>query len=78
MGGAKSSFLIGESPAAMTHRNAPLTPQGRYLLVMRVQAGRPIAHWGALCFSDWRSYSSPEAYSYRASRLQHLYRSEHL
>ena len=28
----------------MTHRNAPLTPQGRYRLVMRVQAGRPIAH----------------------------------
>ncbi len=25
----------------MTHRNAPLTPQGRYRLVMRVQAGRP-------------------------------------
>ena len=28
----------------MTHRNAPLTPQERYRLVMRVQAGRPIAH----------------------------------
>ena len=27
----------------MTHRNAPLTPQGRYRLVMCVQAGRPIA-----------------------------------
>ena len=27
----------------MPHRNAPLTPQGRYRLVMRVQAGRPIA-----------------------------------
>ena len=36
-----------ESPAAMTHRNAPLTPQGRYRLVMRVQAGRPIAHVAA-------------------------------
>ena len=31
----------------MTHRNAPLTPQGRYRLVMRVQAGRPIAHVAA-------------------------------
>ena len=28
----------------MTHRNAVLTPQGRYRLVMRVQAGHPIAH----------------------------------
>jgi len=37
----------GESPAAMTHRNAPLTPQGRYRLVMRVQAGHPIAHVAA-------------------------------
>ncbi|VEI15844.1 Transposase and inactivated derivatives [Actinomyces viscosus] len=36
-----------ESPAAMTHRNAPLTPQGRYRLVMRVQSGRPIAHVAA-------------------------------
>jgi len=36
-----------ESPAAMTHRNAVLTPQGRYRLVMRVQAGRPIAHVAA-------------------------------
>lgn len=31
----------------MTHRNAPLTPQGRYRLVMRVQAGRPFAHVAA-------------------------------
>ena len=31
----------------MTHRNAPLTPQGRYRLVMRVQTGRPIAHVAA-------------------------------
>jgi len=31
----------------MTHRNAPMTPQGRYRLVMRVQAGRPIAHVAA-------------------------------
>ena len=31
----------------MTHRNAPLTPQGRYRLVMRVQAGRPSAHVAA-------------------------------
>ena len=31
----------------MTHRNAVLTPQGRYRLVMRVQAGRPIAHVAA-------------------------------
>ena len=31
----------------MTRRNAPLTPQGRYQLVMRVQAGRPIAHVAA-------------------------------
>ena len=31
----------------MTHRNAPLTPQGRYRLVMRLQAGRPIAHVAA-------------------------------
>ena len=31
----------------MTHRNAPLTPQDRYRLVMRVQAGRPIAHVAA-------------------------------
>lgn len=31
----------------MTHRDAPLTPQGRYRLVMRVQAGRPIAHVAA-------------------------------
>ena len=36
-----------ESPAAMTHRNAVLTPRGRYRLVMRVQAGRPIAHVAA-------------------------------
>lgn len=27
----------------MTHRNAVLTPQGCYRLVMRIQAGRPIA-----------------------------------
>ena len=31
----------------MTHRNAVLTPQDRYRLVMRVQAGRPIAHVAA-------------------------------
>lgn len=31
----------------MTHRNAVLTPQGRYRLVMRVQTGRPIAHVAA-------------------------------
>ena len=31
----------------MTHRNAPMTPQGRYRLVMRVQAGRPIGHVAA-------------------------------
>lgn len=31
----------------MSHRNAPLTPEGRYRLVMRVQAGRPIAHVAA-------------------------------
>lgn len=31
----------------MPHRNAPLTPQGRYRLVMCVQAGRPIAHVAA-------------------------------
>jgi len=31
----------------MTHRNAPLTPQGRYRLVMPVQSGRPIAHVAA-------------------------------
>ena len=31
----------------MTHRNAVLTPRGRYRLVMRVQAGRPIAHVAA-------------------------------
>lgn len=31
----------------MPHRNAPLTPQGRYRFVMRVQAGRPIAHVAA-------------------------------
>ena len=34
----------GKGFAAMTHRNAVLTPQGRYRLVMRVRAGRPIAH----------------------------------
>ena len=31
----------------MTHRNAPLTPRGRYRLVMPVQARRPIAHVAA-------------------------------
>ena len=31
----------------MTHRNAVLTPWSRYRLVMRVQAGRPIAHVAA-------------------------------
>lgn len=31
----------------MIHRNAPLTPEGRYRLVSRVQAGRPIAHVAA-------------------------------
>ena len=31
----------------MTHRNAVLTPRNRYRLVMRVQAGRPIAHVAA-------------------------------
>ena len=31
----------------MTHRNAVLTPRGRNRLVMRVQAGRPIAHVAA-------------------------------
>ena len=42
-----------ESPAAMTHRNAPLTPQGRYRLVMRVQAGHPIAHVAAEVASSY-------------------------
>ena len=28
----------------MSHRNAPLTPQGRLLLCRRIEAGRPIAH----------------------------------
>ncbi|WP_303323894.1 IS481 family transposase [Actinomyces radicidentis] len=31
----------------MTHRNAPLTPEGRLRLIERVQAGRPIAHVAA-------------------------------
>jgi len=31
----------------MTHRNAALTPQGRYRLVMHVQVGRPIARVAA-------------------------------
>ena len=47
MGGAESSFRQEKAPLPMTHRNAPLTPQGRYRLVMRVQAGRPIAHVAA-------------------------------
>lgn len=37
----------------MPHRNAPLTPQGRYRLVMRVQAGRPIAHVAAEVASSY-------------------------
>ncbi len=28
----------------MSHRNAPLTPQGRLLLCRRIEAGVPIAH----------------------------------
>ena len=28
----------------MSHRNAPLTPQGRLLLCRRIEAGTPIAH----------------------------------
>ena len=43
MGGVESSFRQEKSPAVMTYRNAVLTPQGCYRLVMRVQAGRPIA-----------------------------------
>ena len=31
----------------MTRRNAVLTPQGRYRLVMRVQVGRPISRVAA-------------------------------
>lgn len=31
----------------MTHRNAPLTPQGRLRLIQRVLAGRPVAHVAA-------------------------------
>ena len=31
----------------MVHRNAPLTPQGRLRLCLRVEAGRPVAHVAA-------------------------------
>lgn len=43
----------------MSHRNAPLTPQGRLLLCRRIQAGTPIAHVAAAmgisrqCASKW-------------------------
>ena len=43
----------------MSHRNAPLTPQGRLLLCRRVEAGAPIAHVAAgmgisrRCASKW-------------------------
>ena len=47
MGGVESSFRQEKSPAVMTYRNAVLTPRSRYRLVMRVQAGRPIAHVAA-------------------------------
>ena len=31
----------------MTCRDAPLTPQNRYWLAMRIQAGHPVAHVAA-------------------------------
>ena len=43
----------------MSHRNAPLTPQGRLLLCRRIEAGAPIAHVAAAmsisrqCASKW-------------------------
>ena len=43
----------------MSHRNAPLTPQGRLLLCRRIEAGTPIAHVAAAigvsrrCASKW-------------------------
>ena len=32
MGGAESAFRQEKAPDTMTHRNAPLPPQGRYRL----------------------------------------------
>ncbi len=43
----------------MSHRNAPLTPQGRLLMCRRIEAGAPIAHVAAAmgisrrCASKW-------------------------
>ncbi len=43
----------------MSHRNAPLTPQGRLLLCRRIEAGEPIAHLAEAmsisrqCASKW-------------------------
>jgi hypothetical protein len=43
----------------VSHRNAPLTPQGRRLLCRRIEAGTPIAHVAAAmgisrrCASKW-------------------------
>ncbi|MEV6981830.1 leucine zipper domain-containing protein [Sphaerisporangium sp. NPDC051017] len=41
------------------HRNAPLTPEGRLRLCLRIDAGRPIAHIAAeaglsrRCLAKW-------------------------
>ncbi len=47
MGGTEASDLTQRSPPPMTHRNAPLTPEGRLRLIERVQAAGPIAHVAA-------------------------------
>lgn len=52
----------------MTHRNAPLTPQERYRLVMRVQAGRPIAHVVAEVASSYYELLHVGGASFRMSK----------
>ncbi|MFI8951969.1 helix-turn-helix domain-containing protein [Streptomyces sp. NPDC053750] len=47
------------SATSRGHRNAPLTPEGRLRLCLRVDAGRPIAHVAAeagisrRCLAKW-------------------------
>ncbi|WP_443056736.1 leucine zipper domain-containing protein [Streptomyces sp. NBC_00667] len=45
------------SATSRGHRNAPLTPEGRLRLCLRIDAGRPIAHCGARisrrCRAKW-------------------------
>ncbi len=42
--GTGALILLAAGLSSMSHRNAPLTPEGRRRLCERVDAGRPICH----------------------------------